>query len=101
MRENADGTWRLPFHPQDMVDSEDLVHGDHWDDWLAGTCPALLVRGTQGVIPADQARAMIERRPGTRLAELDTDHFVYANDPAGFVRVVREFLTSVAGPRQS
>ncbi|MER5645298.1 alpha/beta hydrolase [Streptosporangium sp. NPDC002524] len=100
VRENADGTWRLPFHPQDMVDSEDLVHGDHWDDWLATTCPALLVRGTQGVIPADQARAMVERRPGTRLAELDTDHFVYANDPAGFVKVVREFLTSATGPRR-
>ncbi|GAA4181069.1 alpha/beta hydrolase [Streptosporangium oxazolinicum] len=101
LRENADGTWRLPFHPQDMVDSEDLVHGDHWDDWLAGTCPALLVRGTRGVIPADQAQAMVERRPGTRLAELDTDHFVYANDPAGFAGVVGDFLTSVAGARQS
>ncbi|MEU4533600.1 alpha/beta hydrolase [Streptosporangium sp. NPDC023825] len=98
LRENADGTWRLPFHPQDMVDSEDLVHGDHWDDWLACACPALLVRGTRGVIPADQARAMAERRPGTRLAELDTDHFVYTGDPAGFLRVVREFLASVAGP---
>jgi pimeloyl-ACP methyl ester carboxylesterase len=101
LRENADGTWRLPFHPQDMVDSEELVHGDHWDDWLASTCPALLIRGTQGVIPADQARAMVERRPGTRLAELDADHFVHANDPVGFAGVVREFLTSTVGLRRN
>ncbi|GAA3089881.1 alpha/beta fold hydrolase [Streptosporangium carneum] len=95
LRENADGTWRLPFHPQDMVDSEDLVHGDHWADWLASACPALLVRGSEGgVIPADQAQAMIDRRPNTRLAELATDHFVYAGDPKGFAEAVREFLRS-------
>ncbi|MFF0579144.1 alpha/beta fold hydrolase [Streptosporangium saharense] len=96
LRENPDGTWRLPFHPRDMVDSEDLVHGDHWDVWLASTCPALLVRGTEGgVIPADQAQAMIDRRPNTRLAELATDHFVYAGDPEGFTVAVREFLGSL------
>ncbi|WP_433246184.1 alpha/beta fold hydrolase [Streptosporangium sp. CA-135522] len=95
LRENPDGTWRLPFHPQDIVDSEDLVHGDHWSDWLAGTCPALLVRGTEGVIPAEQAQAMIERRPNTHFAELATDHFVYAADPEGFAKVVREFLRSL------
>ncbi|MGC5014232.1 alpha/beta fold hydrolase [Streptosporangium sp. DT93] len=92
-RERPDGTWSLPFHPRDIVDSEDLVHGDHWDDWLAGTCPALLIRPTRGVIPADQARAMVDRRPGTRMVELDTDHFVYAGDPDGFASAVDEFLT--------
>ncbi|MGJ6969095.1 alpha/beta fold hydrolase [Streptosporangium sp. G11] len=90
-----------PSTPQDIVDSEELVHGDHWDGWLASTCPALLIRGTEGVIPAEQARAMVERRPGTRLAELDADHFVYANDPVGFTGVVREFLTSTVGPRRN
>ncbi|MFF5207896.1 alpha/beta fold hydrolase [Streptosporangium sp. NPDC000396] len=95
LKENPDGTWRLPFHPQDIVDSEELVHGDHWNDWLAGDCPALLVRGTEGVVPAEQARAMAERRPNTRLAELATDHFVYAKDPEGFAKVVREFLQSL------
>ncbi|MGX5185504.1 alpha/beta fold hydrolase, partial [Streptomyces avermitilis] len=65
LRENADGSWRLPFHPQDMYQSEDLVHGDHWDDWTATDCPALLVHGTKGVIPPEQIRAMVERRPGT------------------------------------
>ncbi|MFJ2030793.1 alpha/beta fold hydrolase [Streptosporangium sp. NPDC087985] len=95
LRENPDGTWRLPFHPQDMVDSEDLVHGDHWSDWLASTCPALLVRGTKGVVPAEQAHAMVERRPGTHLAELEADHFVYAGDPEGFATAVRAFLRSL------
>ncbi|GLW96385.1 alpha/beta hydrolase [Microtetraspora sp. NBRC 16547] len=95
LRRNPDGTWRLPFHPQDIVDSEDLVHGDHWNDWLASSCPALLIRGARGAIPADQAQAMVGRRPRTSFVELDTDHFVYAGDPAGFAKAVREFLDSI------
>ncbi|MEV0245699.1 alpha/beta hydrolase [Nocardia sp. NPDC050712] len=95
VRERADGTWSLPFHPADIVDSEHHVHGDHWADWTATTCPALLLRGTQGVIPTDQAEAMTTRRPGTRLAELDTDHFIYAADPTGFAKHVTEFLAEL------
>ncbi|WP_338701811.1 alpha/beta hydrolase [Streptomyces sp. Q6] len=88
-----DGTWGLPFHPRDIHDSEDRVHGDHWADWTASACPALLVRGSKGgVLPADQARQMIARRPHTRLVELETDHFVYAGDPVGFADAVRDFL---------
>ncbi|MFF5705860.1 alpha/beta fold hydrolase [Streptomyces sp. NPDC012794] len=92
LRENADGSWRLPFRPAEMYDSEHHVHGDHWADWTAGTCPALLVRGTRGVIPADQARAMTERRPGTTLTELDTDHFVHTAAPEAFAAAVHRFL---------
>ncbi|MEU9721074.1 alpha/beta hydrolase [Streptomyces sp. NPDC047976] len=95
LRENADGSWRLPFHPREMHDSEHHVHGDHWADWTASTCPALLVRGTRGVIPADQARAMTERRPGTALTELDTDHFVYTAEPEAFAAAVGRFLEGV------
>ncbi|MET8424689.1 hypothetical protein [Nocardia sp. NPDC004860] len=84
-----------PSAPLDIVASEDLVHGDHWSDWIAGTCPALLVRAAHGVIPADMAAAMRYRRPGTRMVELDADHVVYANDPAGFADAVNEFLSSL------
>lgn len=93
VRERADGSWGLPFHPLDIVESEDQVHGDHWADCLASTCPALLIRAAHGVIPADQAAAMRARRPGTRMVELDTDHFAYANDPEGFAKAVNEFLS--------
>ncbi|WP_336208881.1 alpha/beta fold hydrolase [Nonomuraea sp. LPB2021202275-12-8] len=95
LRRDPDGSWRLPFFPQDMVDSEELVHGNHWADWTASSCPALLIRGTKGVIPAGQAADMLRRRPGTRLAELDTDHFVQAGDPEGFAEAVTRFLKDV------
>lgn len=95
LRENADGSWRLPFHPRDMYESEELVHGDHWADWTATGCPALLVHGTTGVIPAEQVRAMVERRPGTGAAELDADHLVYLTAPDAFGAAVGTFLAGL------
>ncbi|WP_262283291.1 alpha/beta fold hydrolase [Micromonospora sp. MA102] len=95
LRENADGTWRLPFHPQDMHQSEEQVHGDHLNHWTATTCPALLIHGTKGVIPPEQVRAMVERRAGTVSAELDADHFIYTTAPDAFASAVRAFLTTL------
>ncbi|WP_067710950.1 alpha/beta fold hydrolase [Nocardia yamanashiensis] len=92
VRERADGSWGLPFHPADMVESEHHVHGDHWAEWLGSSCPALLIRATDGVIPAEQAADMVARRPHTRMVELNTDHFVYVADPDGFAKAVAEFL---------
>ncbi|WP_327433082.1 alpha/beta fold hydrolase [Streptomyces sp. NBC_01236] len=88
--------WRLPFHPQDTVDSENLVHGDHWEQWLATDCPALLIHGLRSqVLPAEQAHAMCSRRPGTVYRRLDTDHFVQQADPEGVATAVREFLAGI------
>jgi len=95
LRQNPDGSWRLPFHPQDMYQSEEQVHGDHWDDWTATTCPALLLRATKGVIAAEQATAMVERRPGTRLVELDADHSIPTSVPNEFADAVRAFLATL------
>ncbi|MEE1785366.1 alpha/beta hydrolase [Streptomyces sp. SP17BM10] len=95
LREGADGSWRLPFHPLDMYASEADVHGDHWADWTVTTCPALIVRGTRGTIPAEQAAQMVSRRPGTVLAELDADHLLVTGAADEFQRVVREFLATV------
>ncbi|MFD9338305.1 alpha/beta fold hydrolase [Streptomyces sp. NPDC060028] len=88
--------WRLPFHPQDTVDSENLVHGDHWKQWLATDCPALLIHGLRSqVLPPEQAHAMCSRRPGTVYRLLDTDHFVQQADPEGFANAVQEFLAGI------
>ena len=39
------GGWRLAFEPKDMVQSQTYLNGNDWADWLASTCPALLIRG--------------------------------------------------------
>ncbi|WP_030209579.1 alpha/beta fold hydrolase [Streptomyces sp. NRRL S-87] len=95
LRRNPDGGWRLPFHPRDMYDSEENVHGDHWADWTATSCPALLVHGTSGVIPAEQVRGMVERRPGTAAVELAGDHLVHLGAAEAFGAEVRGFLAGL------
>ncbi|MFC9324024.1 alpha/beta fold hydrolase [Kitasatospora sp. NPDC057015] len=95
LRQDADGTWRLPFHPEDMYRSEDRVHGDHWGDWTATTCPALLIHGTRGIIPPEQLAAMVERRPGTVPVELDADHLVCTGAPEAFAAAVGAFLATL------
>ncbi|MFG3000854.1 alpha/beta fold hydrolase [Streptomyces sp. NPDC048340] len=95
LREHPDG-WGTAFVPEDMVESQRGLNGDHWADWLAVRRPTLLVRGDRsGVLSAEHAREMTLRRPGVRLVELPAGHGVHEGDPEGFGAVVREFLARV------
>ncbi|MEU7554963.1 alpha/beta hydrolase [Streptomyces sp. NPDC044571] len=88
--------WRLPFHPQDMLNSVESCRGDHWDAWLGSTCPALLVHGTRSAaLPQAQADAMVARRPGTAYAPLDGDHFLPFTHPEEFHKAVGAFLAAL------
>ncbi|MFD9411335.1 alpha/beta fold hydrolase [Streptomyces sp. NPDC059989] len=97
LRPLPDGTgWRLPFHPQDQLDSIEACRGDHWDAWLASDSPALLVHGTRSeALPQAVADAMVSRRPGTSYAPLEGDHFVPFQDPQGFHEAVGKFLATL------
>jgi pimeloyl-ACP methyl ester carboxylesterase len=93
LRQLPDGSWRLPFHPQDMIDSAAQNEGDHWDDWLASHCPALLLYGGRSpVVSAAQAQAMVQRRPGTRAVAFNGGHFLHMDQPEAFASAVRTFL---------
>jgi len=91
-RQAHDG-WRLAFDPRETVASQRALNGDHWADWLASTCPALLVRGAESrVTSAAHLEEMAARRPNTRLVTLAGGHVVHTDNPAGFVETVRDFL---------
>lgn len=95
LRPLPEGGWRLPFHPQDMLDSVEACRGDHRDAWLASDCPALLIHGTRSTsLPQAQADAMVTRRPGTSYTPLDGDHFLPFTHPAQFHEAVRAFLAA-------
>ncbi|MER6216666.1 alpha/beta hydrolase [Streptomyces sp. NPDC001674] len=95
VREYADG-WGLAFAPEDMAASQRQLNGDHWSDWLASDCPALLLRGSRStVLSAEHAREMAARRPRTRLVELAAGHTVHETVPGEFAAAVRRFLGSV------
>ncbi|MFD7387055.1 alpha/beta fold hydrolase [Streptomyces sp. NPDC059852] len=92
LREYADG-WGLAFRAEDMVTSVGQVNGDHWDDWLATDCPALLVHGTRSdTLTEAHAKDLVSRRPHTRLAQLPTGHTVHETDPEGYAATVGAFL---------
>ncbi|WP_460365760.1 alpha/beta fold hydrolase [Actinocorallia lasiicapitis] len=95
LREYPDG-WGLAFRPQDMVTSVGQANGDHWKDWLATDCPALLVHGTRSdTLTSAHAKAMAARRPNTRLVELPTGHTVHESAPTAFATTVRSFLNTL------
>ena len=92
-RPSPAGGWELPFHPQDALLAEQFNEGDHWADWLASRCPALLIHGTRSqILTSGQAERMAARRPATRRTALDADHFVHAAVPDAFAREVSGFL---------
>lgn len=88
--------WRLAFDPKDMVLSQGCLNGDHWHDWLATSCPALLIRGLQSPLTT-QAHfdEMAARRPNTLLKVLAGGHVVHHDNRIGFNETVREFLIDV------
>ncbi|MEU8837986.1 alpha/beta hydrolase [Streptomyces roseus] len=96
LRPLPDGGWRLPFHPQDMIDSAEACRGDHWDAWLGSRCPALLIHGTRSqTLPQKTAEAMVARRPGTSYTSVDGDHFLPFTHPGEFHEAVRAFLADL------
>jgi pimeloyl-ACP methyl ester carboxylesterase len=92
IRETARG-WRMAFDPADMETSQRAAAGDHWQTWLASSCPALVVRGSESrVTDGDHLAEMAARRPHTELVELPGGHVVHADCRAAYAQVVGEFL---------
>ncbi len=91
-RETAYG-WMLVFEPEELVSMMDGLSGDCWEDWLASTCPALVVRGADSkAIDGQLLENMAARRANTVIVSLKAGHVVHHDDLPGFVAKVREFL---------
>jgi len=91
------GGWRLAFEPKDMVQSQTYLNGNDWADWLASTCPALLIRGADSrVTTQEHVEEMAERRSDTRLRVLSGGHVVHFDNPKGFNAAVSAFLEQLS-----
>jgi esterase len=70
-RETKEG-WRLAFDPRDTVASQNCLNGNHWQEWLATDCPALLVRGMESRVTTQaHLEQMALRRPMTRVTQIE------------------------------
>lgn len=94
--EYPDG-WGFRFRYDHMIQSQRLMMGNWRQDWIASTCPALLLHGNKSwALTTDQAREMASQRPNTRLIEFPTcSHVIHDEEPSGFHAVVEEFLNSL------
>lgn len=91
-RQTPEG-WRLAFDPKDMIASQGHLNGNHWKDWLASDCPALVVRGTDSrVTKQEHIEEMAARRPNTKVRALEGGHVMHHSNPDNFAKTVREFL---------
>jgi pimeloyl-ACP methyl ester carboxylesterase len=94
IRETPQG-WTLAFEPREMLASQRHVNGNHWQDWMASDCPALVIRGSTSRLTTRAAlEEMAARRPRTRFVELDGGHAIHVDNPSGVAAVVRAFLAA-------
>ena len=90
--------WGFRADLQGMPVSQHHINGEWWSDWLASTCPVLLIHGGKSfILDTKQAELMADRRPHTKLIIFENcGHGVHADDPDGFSLTVNEFLDSLS-----
>jgi esterase len=94
-RETADG-WKVAFEPSELLQSQKNLMGNYWIDWIASSCPALVLRGRDSrVTTAEVTDEMVARRPNTQAMTLPGSHVLHKDDPAGFLTVVKLFLQTL------
>lgn len=88
--------WTLAFNPRDLIISNSFLIGDHWKDWLATTCPALLIKGQESRVTTQaHLEKMAQERPNTVFSTLAGGHVVHLDNPQEFTTVVQEFLQTL------
>ncbi len=90
---DTENGWRLAFDVKEMITSNNFVAGNHWKDWLASDCPALLIRGHDSrVTTQEHLEQMASQRPNTSLQVMEGGHVLHVENPAAFTEAVKEFL---------
>jgi esterase len=90
------GGWKLAFEPADMIASQKNLEGAYWDDWVASSCPALVLRGRESrVTNEDVVLEMATRRKNTQAMSLPGSHVLHWDDFPRFLTVVKLFLATL------
>jgi esterase len=94
-RATAQG-WTLAFEPGDLAAMKQVLNGHAWSNWLATTCPALVVRGNESkAVDGKLLQAMAERRPNTELLSLAAGQVVHHDEAESFDTAVRRFIETL------
>lgn len=95
--EHRDGGWWPRFDVEVMVRTlREADSRSYWDAWKRISCPVLVVRAGNGIIPDADAQAMKDRGRDAKLVELvDAKHDLHLDRPAEWREAVSEFLDSL------
>lgn len=92
--ERRDDGWYPQFEVGVMVRTlRAAMDRAYWPEWERIRCPTLVVRAGRGVIPADDARAMVARLPHAQLVELpEAEHDLHLDRPVEWRETLIGFL---------
>lgn len=86
--------WGFRFDIKGMAISTQCMNGTRWEEWLASTCPVLLVHGKKSwALKLEEAERMVIRRPNTQLEVFEEcGHGVHSDDVNGYYHAVKKFF---------
>ncbi|POX46227.1 alpha/beta fold hydrolase [Streptomyces sp. Ru72] len=96
--EERGGGWWPRFDRDVMVNAlTENTRRSFWNEWTSITCPTLLILGQSGIIPVDEAEAMLQQRPMTvAMSVPDAGHDVHLERPEVLRQVFQNFLEQLA-----
>lgn len=92
--EETENGWRYRFDKANLPESQKRLNGEWWDDFLASSCPALLLHGKNSwVVKQEHVEEMAARRKNTEYAVFNkSGHTVNLDEPELFFETVQKFL---------
>jgi len=92
--EETEKGWHYRFDKANLAESQKRLNGNWWNDFLASSCPALLLHGKKSwVVKQAHIEEMAAKRKNTEYAVFNkSSHTVNLDEPALFFETVRQFL---------
>jgi pimeloyl-ACP methyl ester carboxylesterase len=99
MAEAEDG-WRPPHAAEHLLRSRDAwIAEPHWDELAHVRCPALVVRGVEGLLGRAEAQEMVRVLPRGSYAEIpEAGHLAPWEQPEAWCAAVEGFLATALQP---
>ncbi len=84
--EETEKGWQYRFDKANLSESQERLNGNWWDDYLASSCPALILHGKKSwVVGQEHIEEMAERRKNTEYAVFNqSGHTVNLDEPELF-----------------
>lgn len=99
-RRTASGRLRWKHHLAQLIAAGRSpiagVPGAEWEAWSQITAPALLIRGSTGMVTDENAGDLLRAAPGTLDTLLLGGHNIHEDDPSGTAGALRYFLRALA-----